>query len=461
MDDRFTFNGVDARTGAYVQAARSASEVASWARHAQGGDVPKRAGPTRATRHGVDPRALAEAGWAVLAAHDTPPAVLEALRPLLERRRAAASGIDPRKYRELVGAAGVRPGESKRALLERLGAAPAGAVQPERLPYYVLIVGGPASIPFETQALLDVQYAVGRIDFDSLDDYSRYAKSVVAAESGPPRRAPRVSLFGTCHADDPATALSSSQLLGALADSLVLPRPKWSLETCVGAPAGRERLAELVSGTGAPALLFAATHGIGFPCGDPLQRTRQGALLCQQWPGPEVWRGPIPPEFYYSADDVGADVSGLMALLFACYGGGTPAVDATSHHHLGAASGAAPKPFVAALPQRLLSRGALAVVAQVGQAWSCSFTSRSGAEVAIYASAIERLLAGDPIGLALEPFGARHAELAAELATILADAGHEDVVSRSAARALGTLWTAATDARNFILFGDPAVRLPR
>ena len=66
-----------------------------------------------------------------------------------------------------------------------------------------------------------------------------------------------------------------------------------------------------------------AAHGIEFPCGDPHQRTEQGALVCNDWrPG-----GIAPTQFFSAADvDASANLSGAIACAFACYGGGTPAM---------------------------------------------------------------------------------------------------------------------------------------
>ena len=71
--------------------------------------------------------------------------------------------------------------------------------------------------------------------------------------------------------------------------------------------------------------MLTATHGIGFPADDPRQRAHQGALICQEWPGPQA-TGPVPESQYFSADDVpaGADLTGLVAFHFACFGAGTP-----------------------------------------------------------------------------------------------------------------------------------------
>src|SRR4029453_19205426 len=81
----------------------------------------------------------------------------------------------------------------------------------------------------------------------------------------------------------------------------------------------------LLGGGENPTFLFPASHGMGFPNGDARQLPHQGALLCQDWPGP-TWRKPIPPEHYLAADDIGADARplGLIAFHFPSYGPAHP-----------------------------------------------------------------------------------------------------------------------------------------
>ena len=479
------FNGIDARTGGYLISPCEAAQVARVARglrprpveldelHGKLGqdfDFP--------VKEGVDADDLAQSGWAVVfpfARRGSPDgrrqeAVREALRPLLARRRAQALGRgDERLYRECVGPAAYRAGESKRDFLERMLVGP-GPVAPEVFPYYVLLVGGPDEIPYSVQYQLDVQYAVGRLDFEQVDDFARYAEAVVAAEEQPPPRARTAAFFGVEHAGDRATESSRQHLVAPLAD-FVERRGRalaeaggaaWQVRRVLGEDASKAALCELLATP--PALLFSASHGIAFPCGDPLQRERQGAFLCQDWEGPRA--GALRDAHYFCGDDLGADsdLGGLLGFHFACYGAGTPARDEFARPGPKGAPALAPQPFVARLPQRMLARGALAVIGHVDRAWGGSFVQadprNSRAQVAqrtVFESMLQRLLSGSRVGYAMDYFDLRYAETASDLAARIDDLERYEVPCSD--EELAALWLQANDARNFAVLGDPAVRI--
>ncbi len=474
------FNGIDGATGGYLAPPLTAGEVAAIARGEPLDPDPEHVRELRwrheraieatfAPKEGVDPKNLAETGWGVVFAHDADPAIREALGVLLTHRRAQATAQREQRYREYVGPEGFRrgkpgePGESKTDFLARHGAGP-GPVDPDKVPYYLLLVGDPESIPYRFQYQLDVQYAVGRIWFETLDEYARYAASVVAAETGPPL--PRRATFvGVRNGDDPATELSANDLLQPLADDISVDQPGWTVRKLLAAEATKGQMGRVLGGVGGetPALLFTASHGMGFPNGDPRQLPHQGALLCQDWPGPLEWgRQPIPQDFYLAGDDIGDDARllGSVVFHFACFGAGTPRLDDFAHRTFRERGAIAPHAFVSGLARRLVGHpggGALAVIGHVERAWGYSFRwERAGAQREVFRSTLKRLMEGHPVGSAIEFFNERYSELTTVLNDELEEVKFGKVPDEFA---LAGLWTANNDARGYAIVGDPAVRL--
>lgn len=478
-------NGINAATGGYLIPPLSPEDVSRIAQDEpidpslladQKAKLWRETEAHLAPVEGGDANDLGEAGWGVVFAHNADPAVRDALKELLEFRRAQAGRVKENFYREFTGEKGYRVGdnrEGKRTFLARGGAAACHPADPSKVPYYLMIVGDPATIPYRFQYQLDVEYAVGRVWFEregkpDLEAFARYARSVVEAESGRVPLAKSAVFVGVQNDDDRATRLSAIDLVQPLAEDLSREQREkgWSFQTYVKDHATKGHLARLLGGSETPAFLFTASHGIGFPDGDPRQIPHQGALLCQDWPGPSRWRRPIGSDFYLAGDDVGDDASlfGLLAFHFACFGAGTPDLDDFPHLknlNRSERTTIAPRPFVARLPQRLLGHprgGALAVIGHVERAWGCSFFGggKLGRQLQTFKSTLTRLLEGQRVGWALEYFNQYYAALSADLSEELENIRFGKVADNLA---LSEMWTANNDARSFVVVGDPAVRL--
>ena len=263
------------------------------------------------------------------------------------------------------------------------------------------------------------------------------------------------AVFAPQHAEDPPTELTVHGLAAPLADRIDKAGKGWSAERALGVEATKSNLLKTLNGAGAPDLLFTAGHGLWYPSSSPNQRALMGSLVCQDWPGHSCGRGPRPEE-YFGADDVnGADLSGLVSFHFVCYSAGVPAV---GDFHI-TRMRAAPQSFVSRLPRSLLQAGALAVIGHVDSAWQCSLEfPGAGAHIEVFEDFVDRLLLkGHPVGSAMENFGVRYADLSRDLAAELEEEKRNNTPADETL--LAELWTNSRDARNYVVLGDPAVRL--
>jgi hypothetical protein len=470
---RLHVNGINGATGEYLvppltvewaaELARGQPHegwVAGWLR----GVAKVLKSPLMGLPSDVDPKDVAAAGWAVVFPKDTPAAVRQALQPLISHRQ---HQVLPGRCKVLE----YERGQARKDWLEKHGVH-ASDVDPERVGYYVLLVGPPTGIPFDLQYLLDVDYAVGRLAFDTPEQYGQYAKSVVdyeTAASVPTGK--EVIFWGPRHENDAATGLSSDYLIAPLHNGLpagvgrpaqppIAQKLGYRTRCFKGDSATRANLAEALRARGgaAPAVLFTASHGVGWPKGDALQRPAQGALLCQDWTG----FGGVKRAHYLTAADVADDahVHGLVAFLFACFGAGTPAFDPFLERGQVGPVGLAEEPFTAALPQRLLShpRGsALAVVGHVDRAWGFSIQPPGlGPQLLPFRNFLGRVLAGEPVGHATKDFSERFATLSVDL---LSKYDRTQPGQRPSDRDLVWTWVERNDAQSYVLLGDPAVQL--
>jgi hypothetical protein len=170
-------------------------------------------------------------------------------------------------------------------------------------------------------------------------------------------------------------------------------------------------------------------------------------------------------EVTFSAQDASDQMNLLGTILFA-YGActaGTPAEDNFSSS--AEAKRIASKAFLARLAQKLLclpQGGCLAVIGHVDQAWSNSFLSEEGgnptSDAGVFVKTLSRLMQGATAGLALEDFNRRYSYFTSLLAEELIAVNFSNQPRDN--RRLLLMRNQTIDARNYILLGDPAVRLP-
>jgi hypothetical protein len=400
-----------------------------------------------------DPRL---SGWTFLVNRNDPQffSIAETLRPLAEHRRMA----DP--YKPLLFR-GEPPDEWWNWLLENYS-----SLDGKRPPHYVLIVGGPDQVPFHFQSLLQSAAAVGRIAFDTIDDLKVYIEKVLRLERAATTVVDReVIVFAPDGGPMDPTHLSRQYMAKPLAEEIET-RLGFKTQKMLGDAARKERLLDTLSVTRA-AMVYTASHGLGLP-GQPLemQRRLQGSICCQRG------NGDSDADWQLTADDIPDErpfLEGAVFFQFACYGYGTPA-ESDFMHWFGKSGINADTDFIAAIPKKLLAnpRGPLAFIGHVDVAWLHGFADpetpysidRWNSRMEPFVYAVRTLLHVDPSGLAMTNMNKRYDILNA----MLTDTMDRHQRGKLEVNTTFQSWLADTfitrsDAQNYMIFGDPAVRL--
>ncbi len=393
---------------------------------------------------GIDPRNIADAGWGLLLPADLSEEITDEIRknlqPLLRLRRKQAGGL----YREYFGPQGVLTGETKTGWLSRNGANAVGPVDPRRAPYYLLIAAPPELVPYSFQRNLDIQYAVGRVWFDTPEQWHAYAQSAARAEEGEADRPARLAVFAPIHSGDFFTREISLRML-ALAQRLQGGGTQWSVKTSLASEARLDALVNQLAAD-APAVLVAAGHSLlPAPGETPAQAEIAGALVCADWAGPG---SPVGEGMFFSAAQAAMDagLNGMVYFQYSSFSAAIPGPDGLDR--------------VTRLPQALLARpggrGALAVVGWTGQVWSYSDPGQAKREQLALESVLRRLMDGYPVGAALESFHELYSEITTEVSVDLEEIKY--VPQPDLLRTAGEL-AASANTRGVTLVGDPASRL--
>ena len=398
-----------------------------------------------------DPNDLTRAGWAVVFPGTKDCKDLKAaLKPLLDLRQGQCGAL----FKIFEGAEGYHPGDTAEKWLKRVPRRlDLRTVDPKKgVPYYVMLVGSAEEIPFEFQYRLDSYWAVGRIYFEKLEEYKAYAENVKAAEGKKSNKT--VGIAATRHPADEATQSMHDFVAQPLVK--VVEDQGFQTLTLLKRTATKANMLELLSGKrgGQPSVLFTGSHGVRFGLGVPDQRIKQGAMLCDDF---GALGNPAGPEHYLAESDLAnITFAPLIHFFFACYSAGCPKNDTYDHLPGAAERQLMDAPTVARLPQGMLSRGALAVIGHIDRAWTCSFMGAGQPQIQEFQFVLEQLMAGVRIGQALDAFNRRWADLSIALTEMIKN---REIPGQIDDDTLIGAWKARNDARNYVILGDPAVRL--
>ncbi len=240
---------------------------------------------------------------------------------------------------------------------------------------------------------------------------------------------------------------------------------EWRVTPVVADVATKGHLLRLLGGDRRPALLVVAAHGTSYPKGHQDQYDEQGSIVCADW---QPNTGPLTDNEYLAGRDVPDDASLLGMIVFTVVGfsAGTPKLENQVRNE--PPRELSDRAFISRLSQRLLGHprgGALAVIGHVDTSWSDTLQEFADAPDGAkqwksegsdtFIGTVSRLVRGFTVGSAMDFFNTRYAQTAAELVDRLLTPTLQGGINGKRDRLINE----AIDVRNYIVLGDPAVRV--
>ena len=469
------FNGVDGRSGGYLMPPAPPRQLADLAcgatvdrarvRELQAWVARGEGKARRGLKEGLDPGKLDEAGLgrrlpalggrsAVARGARSPP------RPPAGAGREAARALLPR----VRGRRRLPRGREQGRRSSPATAPGPGPADPERVPYYLLLVGDPEAIPFS-------------LPVPARRPVRRRPPLLRRPRGVPALRRERRRGRDRRHRAAPAGLLLRARQPGRPGDPLERRPPgrsRWrqGLQRDAARLGGRDGARR--RGDPRPAAAACSTRrrrsssppATAWASPPAIPRSASGRAPWSARTGPARARGSqsIRPSTTSRPRTSATDARRArpVAFCFACFGAGTPRWDDFTRHEPRRAPGARarglPRPPAAAAARPPAGAGrwrSSATSSGPGATRSCG--RGAGPQLGAFESALRRLLAGQPVGWAME-----YLQPAVRRARLRPGGGGGGPGVRQGAATstlLADLWTATHDARNYTIVGDPAVRV--
>ncbi len=343
-------------------------------------------------------------------------------------------------------------------------------------PRYVLILGDVDQIPLGLQIDLSLRDFVGRLAFDDPEDYRRYAAKLDRLERQGEGVTNGEALFlATKHAgleNKPDASHYSCEYFVPELIRCVHDRGA-GYHAVLNHQATKENFIRAIQNH-RPSVVFTASHG------QP-PRGHKGLEYNMRYGGAIQFPASAPGQSYldkiFSADDVDnfpreqSLFEGSIFFQFACFGYGTPAVSDYSIWDKKYPFPLCGQEYISAMPRRLLAhpRGPVAYIGHLDQALVKSIVSRElyrqnksdiDPRIMPFEASLETLLSTDPVAYAMQGMKEDYLHnLHMQVADTIRqkrngnDAG-SDMLTQSR---FVDEWLTLTDAKNYLVFGDPAV----